>query len=190
MSTHIQLIGSIVIAGTFLLGILRFHGGVVDFSNRNLFQLLTQETAASFMEIIDHDLRRVGTALPPGQQAILDTTELTFLGDVNEDGVADTVRYYTSLVGAASATPNPNDVILYREVNSVNTIASQAGVAEFTVEILDEQGVVTTDLLDVRMLQVSLRVESKEPYDEEYSVAVWEKLITPLNLNRETFTDF
>ncbi len=190
MGNFLQLIGSIVIGSIFLIGVLNFHGDVVDFSNENLFQLLTQETAASFMEIIEHDFRRIGSGLPKEAQAIIDTVEITFLGDVTEDGIVDTVRYSLSPTSDATATPNPNDVILFRTVNGTATIAERAGVTAFEVELLNQLGAPTTDFRDVRMLHLSLTVESKEPYNERYARAFWEKRITPLNLNRETMTDF
>jgi len=190
MGDFLQLIGSIVIGSLFFIGVLSFQGDVVDFSNDNLFQLLTQETAASFMEIIDHDFRRIGSAIPKGMQAISDTSAITFLGDVTEDGIADTVRYFIGPTSDASGTENPNDVILFRVVNGVTTISQRAGVTSFNIDFLDEIGAPTTDLRDVRMLDVQLTVESKESYNENYARALWEKRITPQNLNRVTTTKF
>ncbi|MFQ5864304.1 MAG: hypothetical protein ACE5IW_03650 [bacterium] len=190
MDSHIQLIGSIVIGSVFLLGVMTFYSGVMDFNNEKTFELLTQETTASLMEIIEYDFRRVGSGLTYQELAILDTSTITFLGDINADGAVDTVRYYTSDVSAAASTPNPNDVILYREVNGLKTIDTPAGVTEFTVDLLDELGNSTTELMAVRMLHVSLTVESRFPYDNRYARAFWEKRIAPQNLYRQTLTDF
>lgn len=192
MDSHLQLIGSIVIGGIFLLGLMAFYGGVIDFSYEKRFELLTQETTASLMEIIDHDFRRIGSGLGLPALAItnFDTTDITFLGDIDEDGAVDTVRYYTSEPSLAAHTLNPNDVILFRVVNGGNTIDSPAGVTEFTISILDELGNPTSDLMEVRILEVSIVVESLFPYDNRYPRAFWEKRITPVNLYRPTLTDF
>jgi len=190
MGDYLQLVGSIVIGSLFLIGVLNFHSDVVDFSNDNLFQLLTQETAASFMEILEHDLRRIGSAIPKGRQAITDSSAITFLGDVTEDGVADTVRYFVGPTSDASGTTNPNDRILFRVVNSDTTIRERAGVTAFNIDFLDAIGAVTTDFRLVRMIHVQLTVESKEPYDKQYVRAFWEKRITPQNLDRVTAMNF
>ncbi|MFQ5771796.1 MAG: hypothetical protein ACE5HX_14775 [bacterium] len=193
MDSTLTLIGSIIIGGIFLLGVMSFYGGVIDYSHEKTFELLTQETTASFMEIIDHDFRRIGSGLTrpaTAISAIVDTTDITFRGDIDDDGTVETVRYYTSAPSAATSTPNPNDVILYREVDGINTINTPAGVTEFVVKILDEAGNPTTDLMAVRMLDVSLTVESLYPYDNKYATALWEKRITPQNLYRITDTDF
>ncbi|MFQ5638772.1 MAG: hypothetical protein ACE5IR_12340 [bacterium] len=190
MSSNLQLVASIVIAGIFLIGILFFYGGVVDYSNEKMFQLHTQETTASLMEIIDHDFRRIGSGLATPSVAILDTSEITFLGDVDENGAVDTVRYYVSSLSDANSTPNPNDVILYRVVNGFNTIDTPAGVTNFEVTFLDESGLTTNDMMAVRALHVNLRVESLYPYDNNYEIANWEKRITPQNLYRMTLTDY
>jgi hypothetical protein len=190
MDTNLQLIASIVIGAIFLMGVLFFYGGVVDYSSQKMFQLHTQETTASLMEIIDRDLRRMGSGLASPAVAILDTFEISFLGDIDENGSIDTVRYYTGAPSEANTTPNPNDVILYRVVNGVNTISSPAGVTDFNVTLLDELGNPTSELMAARSLDVFLRIESLYPYDSSYETAVWEKRITPQNLYRITFTNF
>ncbi len=122
--------------------------------------------------------------------AILDTNKIKFLGDVNRDGVPDTVRYFTSDSLAAGSTPNPSDVILYRVVNGEITIGTPAGVTDFTLSFLDELGNATTDLMDVRGIRILLTVESLYPYDGKYARVFWEERITPTNLFRRTATDF
>lgn len=187
MDSTLTLIGSIVISGIFLLGLMAFYGGVVDFSHEKTFELLTQEATASFMEIVDHDFRRIGSGVALPALAITDTTIITFQGDIDEDGTVEIVEYDTA---AAVSTPNPNDLILYRIVDGDTTIGTPAGVTDFDVSFLDETGNPTTDLMAVRMLHVSLTVESIYPYDNRYTRAVWEKRITPQNLYRITNTDF
>ncbi|MFQ5822670.1 MAG: hypothetical protein ACE5JB_01290 [bacterium] len=190
MDSNIQLIGSIVIGSIFLLGVLSFYGGVFDFSHEKTFELLTQETIASLMEIIEHDFQKIGSGLPFPAMAITDSNTITFLGDIDEDGVVDTVRYSLSDTLAASSTPNPNDVILYRDVNSIRTIDTPAGVTAFTVTLLDEFGNPTTELMDIRRLNVSLTVESLFLYDGRYARAVWQESFAPINLYKKTFTNF
>ncbi len=192
MDSHLQLIGSIVIAGIFMIGLMNFYGGVLDFTNQGLFDVLTQETTASLMEIVEHDFNRMGAGLASPALAIVsyDTSDITFLGDIDADGSVDSVRYFVSGPDQATATPNPNDVILFRRVNGVNTIDWPTGVVAFRVELHDETGNPTANPLEARMVDIALVVESTFPYNERYARAFWEKRITPVNLFRYTYTDF
>ncbi len=186
MDSNLTLIGSIVIGGIFLLGLLSFHGGVVDYSHNRMFELLAQETAASFMEIITHDFQRIGSGVSSPALAILaaDTSSITFLGDIDDDGVAETVRYALSNTAAAAATENPNDRILYRIVNSDTTIGEPAGVRRFRLTLLNRTGGTTTNVMNVHMTHVLLTVESTIQYDGSYARAIWEKRMTPKSLYR------
>ncbi len=187
MDSTLTLIGSIVIGGIFLLGLMAFYGNVIDYSHERTFELLTQETTASFMEIIDHDLRRIGSGVLTPAIAITDTSLITFQGDVDKDGIVEVVQYDTA---AATSTPNPDDVILYRIVDGDTTIGTAAGVINFEITLRDEGGNQTTDLRAVRIIDVSLTVESLYPYDNRYQRARWEKRIAPHNLYRITNTNY
>lgn len=186
MDSNITLIGSIVIGGIFLLGILSFHGGVVDYSHNRTFELLTQETTASFMEIITYDFQRIGSRVSSPALAIVaaDTSSITFLGDVDDDGNVETVRYALSDTAAAASSENPNDRILYRIVDSDTTIGVPAGVRRFRLTLYNRTGGPPTNVMDVHMLDVLLMVESKFQYDGNYTRAIWEKRITPKSLYR------
>ncbi len=194
MDSHLQLLGSIVIGGIFLLGLLTFHGGVMAYFHRSGFELVTQETMSSLTEVVEHDFRHMGGGLVTPALAIVayDTTDITFLGDIDVDGDVDTVRYYVSApsAAAAAATPNPNDIILFRIVNGGETIGDPAGVTDFRVDLLDERGDPTDDRWAVRSLRLRLRFESLYPYDGQYVPVFWERRITPMNLYRPTLTDF
>lgn len=192
MDSTLTLIGSIVIGGIFLLGLMGFYGGVIDHSYEKTLELLTQETTASFMEIIEHDFRRIGSSVATPATAITGfvagpPADITFLADVDDNGTAETVRYYTS---DAAGTDHASDLILFREVNGGNTIDSPAGVTEFEVDLLDENGNDSAaDWSAARTLTVKLTVESLYPYNGKFGKAIWEKCITPQNLYRFSRTN-
>ncbi|NIV97466.1 hypothetical protein GWN42_32905 [candidate division KSB1 bacterium] len=184
MDSTLSLTGSVVIGGIFLLGLMRFYGGVIDYKHEKNFQLLAQETTASYMEIIEQDFRKIGSGTTSPAIAITGNNLITFWGDVNGDGVADEVQYSLSDSSAASSTPNPNDRILYRDVNGARTLDTPGGVTDFSVTLLDELGDPTTELMNVSQIQLSITVESIYPYDGQYVTAIWQERIIPLNLVR------
>ncbi|MFQ5648515.1 MAG: hypothetical protein ACE5IY_01115 [bacterium] len=195
MNDMFALTGSIAIGGLFLLSVMRFYGGLVEHAQEKTYELMAQESTASLMEIIESDFRKMGSGLPVSLPPIVanpDSSDITFWADLNEDGAPELVRYYTSLPSDtdAAATQNPNDFILYRVVDGVNTVDTPAGVVGFSVRLLDELAAVPADLSEVRMLDVSLTVESLYAYDEKYPRVVWNKRIVPQNLVKISDTDF
>ncbi len=189
MDSTLTLIGSIVIGGIFLLGLLTFHGDVIDHSYEKTFEMLTQETTASLMEIIEHDFRKIGSGLTTPAFAIADTNKITFRGDVNEDSIIDTVRYTLSEPSAVSSTPNPKDRILYRYENGMKTLEASIGVTEFNVAFLDFFGNATTELMNIWQVEVSLTIESLFMMNGKYAKTVWRKRFTPNNLCRNSINN-
>ncbi len=190
MDSNITLIGSIVIGGIFMMSLMSFYGSLTEYSAEKTLELLSQETTASFMEIINHDFRKIGGGVASPAIAITDTFSLTFFADVDEDGTVDEVQYSLSTTALASSTPNPNDRILYRTVNGVQTVNTAAGVTAFNVDLLDQYGNFTTTLMNTWQVVVSITVESPLQIDGQYPRTVWEHRIAPNNLVRPTLENY
>jgi hypothetical protein len=186
MDSYLTLVGSIVIGGIFLLGLLSFHGDIIDQSYDKTFELLTQETTAGLMEIIDHDFTRMGSGAysPAFAITLFDTSRIIFNADLDEDGDAEVVEYRLSNASAAASTENPNDRILYRIVDGDSTINTPFGVRRFRMNMYRRQNITTTDMREINMIEIILRLESTFAYDGEYAIALWEKRITPQGLVR------
>jgi len=191
MDSSLTMIGSIIIGGLFLLGLVTYQGNVLDFSNEETFELLTQESMAAYIEIIEHDFNRIGRGLQLGELAIsvIDTASITFRGDVEGNGTPEIVTYSISNTSAAGSTENPNDVILYRTVNATPSIDSPGGVRRFRLRYYDVTGNQTADPQAVKSIGLTLTVESVHEYNGRYARAVWQKRISPGNLNKGTIYD-
>ncbi len=190
MNSTITLMGSILISSLFLLNILGFYGDVVEHQNVRMQEMWTQESMASVAQIVEYDFNKLGSGLANASQAILsitDSTDITFLGDVDNDGSADLVRYYVSDSTAATSTENPKDIILYRVVNGVQKINTPAGVTGFKVKLLDWRGNYTMNIHAAASVELTLEVQSMFRYgDNAYPIAVWHKRITPVSIIRIT----
>ncbi len=193
MNDWIALIGSITIGGLFMLSVMRFYGGVIEHSQETTFELITQENAVDLLEIIESDFRKMGSGLVVAQPPVIsnpDSSDITFWADVDEDGDAETVRYYTEAPLSANAPPNPDAVILYRVIDGANTISSVAGVTVFSVEPRDILGNTPTDPSEIRMIDLNVRIESLYDYDGEFATVVFNKRFTPQNLIKPSDLDF
>ncbi len=190
MDSTITLMGSIVIGALFMLSVMTFYDDVIEHQNVRMQEMWTQESMASVAEIIDYDFRKIGSGVANASQAIVsisDSTDITFLADIDNDAVAETVRYYLSDADQAPNTENPNDKILYRIVNGTTTINTSAGVTQFSVKLYDWTGSATTELNDVAIIDIFLEVQSEFQYgDVGYPVARWQKRVTPVNIIRIT----
>lgn len=185
MSDMLALIGSITIGGLFLLSVMNFYGGLIDHSQEKTFELISQYNTSSYMEIIEDDFRKLGSGVPMGTSPIIsnpDSSDITFLADLDNDGDAETVRYYTNTPADVATTPNPEDVVLFRVVDGSNTIDQPGGVVSFDVRLRNWLGTTTADFADVRMIDITLYVESNFSHDGDYPRSLWQKRLTPANL--------
>ncbi len=196
MSSNIALIGSIVVGGIFLLSVMNFYSDLVDHSIEKGVELRTQQTTANLVDILEYDFKRMGSGLATAASAITsnpDTSDITFFADLDTDGTAETVRYY--LGGPATFTENPNDSLLFREVNGTQTI-KLAGVRRFSIKLRDMTSAITNTLSDVSMIEMFIEVESTYSYkklnyaNDLYAKAAWRKLITPQNMVRQSNMTF
>ena len=194
MDSNLTLIASVTIAGIFLVGVVTYHGKVVEYSQEETFELLTQESMVAYIDVIEYDFNRIGSGVLPGTVAItaIDTSGITFRGDVQgayPDKTPETVTYSISNKSAASSTANPNDVILYRTVNGVHTIDSPGGITQLYLRYYDVTGNQTAVLRDIRSIGIRMIIESVHEYNGRYARAVWEKRITPANLAKASIYD-
>jgi hypothetical protein len=184
--TLIDLLASAVIAGFLLL--MLHHSN--ERMNETLFtsgnDLVVQENLVNLVNILQTDLRKIGYCkdqikIPDVSKALLsaDAHGVTFLTDVDDDGVVDTVQYYTGSVSGLVSTPNPRDMMLFRRVNG-DPIGMSIGLTKFDFKYFDvndavvPQPVLSTD--DVHSLQIDIQLESTFPYDNTYAYNAWRQL--------------
>jgi len=186
MSSHLNLIGSIIIGGLVLLMMVRFNSSLSETSKEQTLNALTIENSAAIIRLIEFDFNRMGLRVAMNTNPIIqaDSTRITFLSDIDSNGVVDTLRYFLSDTTAAGFTVNPRDRILYRLVNHQTQRDAALGVTHFRIRYLDSLGYTTTNIAQMRTFEIRLRLESIAPYDQRYSSFYWETRISPPNLDR------
>jgi len=106
--------------------------------------MLVQQMIVSIAQILEGEFRNMGFNVPEGIAPIINAREtaITFLSDVNADGIIDTVRYYLGPLSDLAHTQNDSDRLLYRKVNSgpANSIGA---VTRFSMQFYS-QGQVDT----------------------------------------------
>ena len=178
-SSMIDILGSIVIGGMLFLILLRLHEAAVKNSFQYNGELIVQQNLVEIVKLLEHDFRRIGycsdwTAIPDPSKSIIaaDSSSISFLTDVNEDGIVDTLSYYLGPLSELDHTPNPRDRMLYRTVNGSNPLGSNLGVTQFNLRYFDTFGNPIAYPIavpgEINTMEINLTVEDVAAYDDPY----------------------
>ena len=93
MSSHLNLIGSLIIGGLLFLMINRFHSSMSQNSQEKMLDSITIQSASSISTLIEFDFNRMGLGVSPNVSALIyaDSSRIDFLSDIDENGTIDTV---------------------------------------------------------------------------------------------------
>ena len=212
----LDVLGSMVIGGMLLLILFRLNDSTTQNTYNFSGELVTQQNMVTTVEVLEYDFRKIGycenpLALPdPEENAILyaDTSKIRFLTDVlvppyndpHGDGVVDTMEYY--LGRKITSTPNPNDRMLFRIVNS-DTTGVNLGITEFKIRYFRDSlmatgGTTLAEILPkdlpksaptgITAMEIDIQVENTATYNagkNPYRTAFWRQIrLSSRNLNR------
>ena len=192
-STIIDLVGSITIGGFLLLILFRLNDATVENNYVYGGEAIAQSNLVEVVQLVERDFRKIGFCkdwekLPDPSKAILSATKnsITFLTDEENDGNVDTIYYFLGDTDELPKTPNPNDRLLYRVLNSELPQGSNLGVTQFDLYFFDALGNQLTFPITVPSaiytMQINIKVEDVYGYDrinendETYSSAFWRQV--------------
>ncbi len=173
-STILDILASMAVGGILMLILFRATSAASENTYNNSEDLTVQQNLTSIVEVMENDFRLLGycsdwTKIPDPTKAILeaDSNSIEFLADVNNNGNVDTVHYYLGPTSELSSTPNPNDRLLYRVINSETPKSANLGITEFSIMYFDEFGDTLSFPISptgkIASIQISLKVEDSEP---------------------------
>jgi hypothetical protein len=194
-STLIDILGSVMIGGVLLLILLRLNDSAVQNSFQYNGEMIVQRNLVEIVQLLEYDFRKIGYCkdwvnFPDPTKAILlaDSTSIIFLSDVDSDKFMDTLAYSLGSSDELLQTPNPNDKMLYRQVNNSPRITSNLGVTLFRLTYFDSFGVEIpfpiTITSKIHTMQIDLIVEDVAAYNQEYNRVFWRQIrLAARNLN-------
>ena len=194
-ATILDIIGSVIAGGFLLLILARTNASAIQNTYNNNSDLITQQNLSTVVMLLENDFRKIGYMgdwTKAGQidptKAILyaDSTRIKFIGDINNNGIMDTVYYYVGPTSELSGTPNPNDRILYRSVTSTNssnntlTKSGSMGITQFGLTYFDDFGHQLSFPITVpgtiAEIQITLQVQNTEAYNGQYVTSYWRQI--------------
>lgn len=186
-STLIDILGSTIIGGMLLMILLRLNDASVQNTYVYGGELMVQQNLVEVVRLLEHDFRKIGFCkdwekIPDPTQSIItaDSTSISFLTDVDSDGIIDTMKYYTGNVNELSGTANPRDRLLYRVVNNETPIGTNLGVTQFQMLYFNALGnqisFPITIPSEIYTMQINVTVENPAAYDNLYSSAFWRQI--------------
>ena len=187
IATIFDLVGSVIIGGILLITLFKVN----ESATRNTYgfsgELIVQENLVTSVEVLEYDFRKIGYcedpfAIPNTKRAILyaDSTDITYLTDVDFDGIPDTMRYYLGPPSELSGTPNPDDRMLYQEING-NRAGVNLGITLFKIKYFGALGGELSlprsfPPTGIFSMQIDIRIENTSAYDEDYRYAFWRQI--------------
>jgi len=169
MTAVLDALISILLGGMLLLNVLGAQDVVAEDSSMYQGDVLVQEMLITQVQYIEGEFRNMGYGLPPGRQTILAAgdSSISFLTDIDRNGVIDTLTYSLGPTSELSATQNEMDRYIHRQVNS-EPFTSPAVVTFFHLQYLTATGdtlpgpVTGSDLSRIREVELSMEVQN--PY--------------------------
>ena len=134
-------------------------------------EMLVQEMLIQTAYILEGELRNMGVGIPEKQESVLSAgaSSITFLYDLDRNGIADTVSYYAGTPDELPGTQNELDRPLYRRVNH-DERQVVGSVTTFALRYLTRSGeVLTTPVISTRLSEihsVEITMEVQNPYAE------------------------
>jgi hypothetical protein len=194
MGSWIALIASTVIGSMVLLSFQRFNNDVSREAMIDTLDHIAYGNMDETKRLIEYDFSRIGLGMnDPSVAAFTEAkaADVTFILDSDGNGVAETMRYYLSTTADASATENPNDKLLLRQIDGGAAQVMASGLTAFRIQYYDTAGdslndaagtVAAANLPTIKTLAVSLTMESDYGADTDYPKLLWQGRFTPPSL--------
>lgn len=191
-SSLIDILGSVVIGGMLFLILLGLHESAVKNSFKFSGEMIVQRNLVELVKLLEHDFRKIGYCkdweeiLDPSKSILAaDSNSISFLTDINSDGVIDTLQYILGPATELSHTPNPRDRILYRIVNGNTPVGANLGVTQFKMFYFDTFGNPISFPIDIpaeiNTMEINITVEDVVAYDDpnienDYNSVFWKQI--------------
>jgi hypothetical protein len=182
MNIILDILGASLIGGIVMLLIVNLNAYSTETKYSSDADLRLQQDAKTLAEIINDDLRKVGYKYDGTAITEADSQRISFYGDIDNDGNMDQVTYFLGGAAEAYVTPNPDDRVLYRVVNTDTIGGPTLGLTNLRFSYLNQQEQTTTNADSICYIKAEIWVETILPVNDNYPFTYWEMTINPRNI--------
>ncbi|MCL5027776.1 MAG: hypothetical protein M1480_02020 [Bacteroidetes bacterium] len=173
MNQSLDLIGSYILGGIVVLALvgltLSYNGKTQETKLSEIAQYNTEETG----KIIENDFDKLGYRVSGSKIIRIDSSSITFMADLDNNGNADSVTYSTM-------TQNQK-LFLSRRVAGAHTNSWSIPVQRFSINGIDSTGAATFNITSIKGISVSLTTNKES--NARYAIgAFWQRKFFPKNL--------
>lgn len=185
MNIYLDIALSIIVGSLLVMNIFAVNTEMIDANYLNNLSYTIQQDGMDLQEFINHDLQKLGFGVSPAVSAVVlaDSTQIQFLADYDYSGTVNTIHYYVGSTGSAAATENPNDRLLYRQVDSQPAESYAFGIVYWQFLFFDGAGSTTSDPAAIRQVEYRYSLESLTSYNGYYPGVYVRERISPKNVN-------
>lgn len=211
MSSYLDIVGSVIIAGMIILNFAVFMGERQESQIESTNKVTAQTEMSDITQTLRHDLRKLGYGCD--SLAIMNAAprQLVFRSDLNNDGKLDTIGYSyvdnvdlsTFATVTTSIAPTQSEVktstystetlkistenfLLHRVVNGRIFEGSDTDMVGFYFKYYTTNSygtlIETSSIEDIKAIGVVLRLRSKMQQDDDYMYSLNEFTVSPKNL--------
>ncbi|MBI3189847.1 MAG: hypothetical protein HYZ33_04295 [Ignavibacteriales bacterium] len=190
MSTMLDIIGSMLIGGIVMVMVLNVNSNYVTLQGKQTLSRVVQSNATTAAEVLENDFRKIGYRCTDTMKIkYIDTSKLIVLGDFDDNGVVDSLKYYLDYSTPVYPSPNNTNIrMLYRVFNTQSPSPINLGFSRFRLWYFDSLENETSVRSNIRSIKVAFQFESPykyettTQYDTGYYSLYWERIVKPKNL--------
>ena len=200
MDSGMSLALSIIVGSVFLLTVMATQENLHRLAIVNELESIVQSNTDHIKDVLTFDIAKIGQNVDSDfifgtVIAFIDSTRLEFLSDIDNNGTIDSIKIWLGTKSELNYTENPNDMPIYRQVNSDPPMSFGEGVTFFEVkgikQDLSEANLGDLDL--VKAIELKLIVQLGYSYgtfynhitdsvEAKYFQSEWKNIICPDNL--------
>ncbi|MDP2303262.1 MAG: hypothetical protein Q8N03_12655 [Ignavibacteria bacterium] len=182
MNTLLDILGATLIGGIIMFMMLNLNLASSEKRLSSDTEMQLVQNAKTFADVLSSDLRKLGYRYTGTALLEAGRNRLTFLGDIDSNGVMDRVTYSLGDSLQVLSTPNPRDKILSRIVNGDSLPNPSLGLVDIVFKYKNINGIETGTLSEIRFIEVEIWVEAPYLIDGRYPFTYWQMKIYPRNI--------
>jgi hypothetical protein len=170
MASAIDIMLAISLGGLLLLAIFNANAVVTENASILNGQMLVQQLLISTAQIVEGEFRNMGVGVDEDSSTVLVARDsaISFLSDLNRDGVIDRIDYWLGPVHEIPGIQNDSVRLLHRRLSN-GPVQSVGEVTKFRLRYFSQgemdtliPPVAATDLKAIKIIEITMEVQNRD----------------------------